>query len=394
MLHGTRRWNRDHSDELQSAWMNGTGLLVWDTVFGIGVDWCPRDAATLRRMTRVQRAASAILLEGEWAPLVDAHPSALAAGVFVSRWSAAEGTLWTVVNRGDEDWIGPVLAEPPRTPLWDVTAGAETGDVVTVPARGVLGLLSAEREPAWLLELLLTQAADRFDVSAEAPRRVSVPVVAPRRTTGTAEPDAVRVPAGPHRIRSTWRRRESGIDDDAPYLEEWKPLPPRLHDPQEREIEVDLLAVRVARREVSVAEFAEFLDATGYEPRIDHRFLIGTRSPQEPVTGVALEDARAYAAWRGARLPTEHEWQVAAEAGVDRRDPLVWNWTESERTDGATRWCVLKGGCATAITGSDWYLDGGPQDPTFTLKLLLPGLGLDRSPSIGFRVAWEPATDA
>jgi formylglycine-generating enzyme required for sulfatase activity len=105
---------------------------------------------------------------------------------------------------------------------------------------------------------------------------------------------------------------------------------------------------------------------------------------------VGLEDARAYAAWLGARLPTEFEWQVAASVpGFRRATPLVWNWTESEHTDGVTRFVMLKGGSDHETVGSDWYVDGGPRDPSFSLKFLLPGLGVDRSPSIGFRLAWE-----
>ena len=48
MLHHTRRWNRSHSDELRSAWLNGVGMLVWENVFGAWVGWSERDRRTLR----------------------------------------------------------------------------------------------------------------------------------------------------------------------------------------------------------------------------------------------------------------------------------------------------------------------------------------------------------
>jgi Sulfatase-modifying factor enzyme 1 len=109
-----------------------------------------------------------------------------------------------------------------------------------------------------------------------------------------------------------------------------------------------------------------------------------------PLTDVSLDEAREYAATLGARLPTEFEWQLAATDPAFRRaEPLVWNWTESEHSDGITRFAVLKGGCAYVAEGSEWYFDGGPRPPEFSAKLLLAGLGVDRSPSIGFRLAWD-----
>ena len=106
-----------------------------------------------------------------------------------------------------------------------------------------------------------------------------------------------------------------------------------------------------------------------------------------PLTGLSLAEARAYAAAAGARLPTEDEWQIAAEAGLlERVQPLVWNWTESEHTDGRTRFAILKGGAAFCAEGSDWYVDGGPQAPDYSLQLLLAG-PLQRSSRIGFRLA-------
>jgi hypothetical protein len=328
MLHHTRRWNRDHLEELQSAWLNGVGVLVWENVFGAWVGWNERDKELLRAMLPVQRRHADLLATGEWTPLA-AHSED--AQVVASRWTDGETTLWALANRG----------------------GAFAGRVgeleIELPPGGIAAFAGLE-------QVMVAGGGD-----TAFPARESVRVPAPVVRVETAPEGFAAVEPQP--LTAVFRRRETANYGEAAYVEEWKPLPPRLHDFVEVERPAPRGRFAVSRREVA--------DADG-----------------RPLTGLDLAEARAYAASVGARLPTEDEWQLAAEAGLlERLEPVVWNWTESEHSDGRTRFAILKGGAAWRAEGSDWYVDGGPQDPSYSLKLLLLGGGLARSATIGFRLA-------
>ena len=321
MLHHTRRWNRDHLEELHSAWLNGVGMLVWENVFGAWVGWSERDKGLLRAMLPIQRRHSELLATGEWTPLAAASPDTR---VVASRWADGETTLWALANRG-EAYAGPV------------------GELeVEIPAGGIAAFLDSEQ--------IMVAGGGDASFPARKAARVPAPVV-----RVDAIPDGF-VAVEPRPSTAVFRRRETGTYGEAPYVEEWKPLPPRLHD---------------------------FVEVERPAPR--GRFAISVRDVK---LGLDLSEARAHAASVGARLPTEDEWQLAAEAGVlDLSGPRVWNWTESEHSDGRTRFVILKGGSDWKAEGSDWYVDGGPQEPAYSLKLLLVGGGLARSERIGFRLA-------
>ncbi|NEE00953.1 formylglycine-generating enzyme family protein [Phytoactinopolyspora halotolerans] len=406
ILHHTRRWHRSHLEELHSAWLNGSGMLVWENVFGVWVGWSERDRSVLRAMRRVQATHRAWLQSEHWTPLAD-HPGG-DVPVYASRWEHRGVVLWTVVNTGG-DYDGPWLAA--EVPGDAGFAELATGAALTVSADAGGRTVVGGRLPAGGIAAVITgdvgigaaprgsemSLADDVSFPARAAVRTSVP-----RATWTAPtvPDGMeRVPSGRYELVVHHRVRETGVYGEAPYVDEWKPLPPRLHHTGTLHRVVTIGDVAIGRREVTNAEFAAFVRATGYRPVRAERFLshfVDGAPPagreDEPVTHVELDDARAYARWAGLRLPTEDEWQVAGEAGLlQRGSPAVWNLTESEHTDGRTRFLILKGGSGWRADGSDWYFDGGVRAPDFSVKYLRCGAGLDRSPSVGFRCAVDLA---
>jgi sulfatase modifying factor 1 len=387
MLHHTRRWHRDHLDELHSAWLNGAGVLVWESVFGVWVGWNERDRSVLRAMRRVQATHAEWLRAEDWQPLAD-HPGAGA--VYASRWVHDGHPLWTVANRGG-DHDGPWLVTGPRPGrrYVDLVTGAELtvterpGGRVAVGGPLPAGAVAAVFVTGTAVPRHAPPAGD-----ASFPARAAVRIPAPWAPQDAVPLRMAAVRGGRYDLTVVHRVRETGLYGEAPYVDEWKPLPPRLHHTATLRRTVRLGRFAIDTHEITHEQYARFLHATGYRPVRPERFTAGRGPSAAPVTGVDLADARAYAAWAGLRLPTEDEWQVAAEAGLlGHGTPRVWNLTESEHTDGRTRFVILKGGADHRAEGSDWYFDGGPQPPPVSVKLLLLGAGLTRSDAIGFRCA-------
>ncbi len=189
---------------------------------------------------------------------------------------------------------------------------------------------------------------------------------------------------------------------------------------------------------VTAQNYSDYLKATGFAPRDAYRWLLnwnGKRTPPPaladvPVTYVSLNEARAYCAWKGARLPHEHEWQYAAQ-GVDGRQypwgndkdqskyptmedgndfqgpakvtafspaggsPFgvmdlvgnVYQYTD-EFQDDHTRAVVLRGGSNYRPTGSLWYLPQALELGSHE-KYFLMDDRYERAGTIGFRCLFD-----
>jgi len=180
---------------------------------------------------------------------------------------------------------------------------------------------------------------------------------------------------------------------------------------------------------VTNAQYYEFLQSTGYRPVDTTRYLRNWeldiyKQGQEkyPVVYLSYEDMRAYAKWAGKRLPTQAEWQLAAQ-GTDKRKwpwgnefhgtlcnnafnkptPVdafskgaspygvndmvgnVWQMTNDLYFNGSYYFSVIRGGSFYQPDSSWWYIQGGPQPLDKTQIMLFVSPGFDRNATVGFR---------
>jgi len=186
--------------------------------------------------------------------------------------------------------------------------------------------------------------------------------------TGHAALGADDVPAG--MVRIPGGRSRIGSSDGEP-----SERPP---------FELDMQAFFLDVHPVTVAEFRRFADATGYATQserfgasgvfdvssgtwslIDHANWRQPRGPaapaavdDHPVTQVSWNDAVAYCAWAGKRLPTEVEWEHAARSGA--KAPTRYAWGDALVVDGHYMANTWQGHFPDYNTASDGYLYTSP----------------------------------
>ena len=187
------------------------------------------------------------------------------------------------------------------------------------------------------------------------------------------------------------------------------------------------------RYPVTNKEFYEFINKSGYIPNDTNNYLkhwtdnkYKDCDADKPVVYVGFEDAKACAKWQGKRLPTETEWQYAAQGTSgqlwpwgekfdstlcnnnlgyitpvhnfpDGKSPFsiedmsgnIWQMTSDLYDNGSYYFIMIRGGSYYNPTSSWWYVQGGPQRLDKRQMLLLIGPGLNRNATVGFRCVMD-----
>lgn len=109
------------------------------------------------------------------------------------------------------------------------------------------------------------------------------------------------------------------------------------HAPDERPSHpFTLPAYYIDKYEVTNAQYKKFCDETHRPyPKVDldANYFVGF--PAHPVLGVTIDDAAAYAAWTGKRLPTEEEWEKAASWDAVTHKKRMYPWGDEFLSENA-----------------------------------------------------------
>lgn len=261
-------------------------------------------------------------------------------------------------------------------------------------------------------------------------RRISTSV---KTNLSVAHPnDMVLIPSGIFHFKSTHG------DDFIPYPN------------QDEDSVFSIGSFYMDKYPVTNKQFKQFIESSGYLPSdtinylkhwVHHQLPVALEN--YPVIHISYEDAKAYAKWAGKRLPTEIEWQYAAQTkdgnewpwkqlipvkrkeevitqtltvsyieGLDsnfcnigngKLEPVgqypkganpfglqdltgsVWQLTNDLYQCGNYQYIMMKGGSYFKPSSSWWYVQSGPRELHYRQYLLRVSQGFERNATVGFR---------
>lgn len=490
-------WKEPIQREYAVAFFNGYGTEI--NQFPPGhPDWEAAQYKYLAKTTRILRENTSVFTDGKLTPLVQtSHDS-----IWVNRWDGGDKKLYTLFSLKPEGFNGTLFMTVPRkgfhfVDLWhhreitpkdgwieaetaafdksrlgsnnegEVDAIAELPEIISYHHRGNELTASAPRG-----ELRLW--AGNPDLEKESVRLRNGELVFLNEKFGRYEGkfvlqlfensellDEVVIPFRPGTARLVSKKETTRPADKVPQGMVPIPAGTFVFNPthgdefisypyEDNGNKFEMRSFYMDKFPVTNSQFKNFLDASGYKPSVAENFLKhwkGGAPPRGeenfPVVYVSYEDAKAYAEWAGKRLPTEIEWQYAAQTpalnewpwkqtkpvtrkeqyvnetltvsaleGIDPKfcnlgngkpyavgkypkgvNPFgledlvgcVWQLTQDVYENGSYRFIIMKGGSYFKPSSSWWYVQGGPRELHYRQYLLRVSQGFERNATVGFR---------
>ena len=133
---------------------------------------------------------------------------------------------------------------------------------------------------------------------------------------------------------------------------------------------VDKIPLDAEVHVVTHGDFGRFLAETGAERP---QYFVDTPEIEgQPLIMVSHAQARAYCAWRGGRLPSDHEWSIVSRERWCLDLGRVWEWTADASPSGGF-----------VVRGGPWRNQSGPGLPDHASWETAP------SPDVGFRCVFD-----
>jgi formylglycine-generating enzyme required for sulfatase activity len=413
--HYIKRMTKERKPILSHTWINGQGIQLWENIFGTMNLWNSAHRQWLRKMNTIWKAYGKLYLTDDWKPFIPLDNK----NVLASQWQADGNVITNFVDTtGIATTFNIEVAPGENLQFFDLWNGEELKSFkengksyvnIKVNDFGCLLQTSDVSEKlAGLLQFQKKEISTPLPVNDKYEQELSLkePIKFTYKKTENSgfTPELLEVEGGLRTFtgKHIWREGRCYPNRDAKHNHDlvitFENGAQRITHTHQKNISSFALMPRV----VTNRQFSDFLKSSGYKPRFPENFLKhwnGIICPDsildEPVVYVSLEDARTFAEWAGMRLPTEWEWQLAAETLNDKFTfNEVFEWNESERFDGYNRFVTLRGGCSHWVTPSSWwYLPsapygeraGGPQKFDSHVKYFLMYPGIDRASTIGFR---------
>ncbi len=416
--HYIKRGKAHRKQELTHAWINGQGIMVWENLFGTMNLWHAKDRQTLRKMNAIWKKLGLMYISDDWQAFIPTSNK----NVFASQWTKNNQKIFNIVNTDSlpTDFQLSVTnqSDYEYLDLWNgkkITPQKQGNKTVLNLSIDNFGCILQVKKPNNSFDKLMAiqqkETAKKLPEPENDPHMQELSLKYPltydyneNHRPENLDIKLIPVQGGTETFtaKHIWREGQCYPNVDAKNNHD---LVIKHEKGANRVIHTHTASLsdfEIMPRVVTNAQFEKFLTTTNYKPRFKNNFLKhwnGKQCPEniknEPVVYISLSDARAYADWAGMQLPTEWEWQLAAQQlGENFIFNEVFEWNESERFDGFNRFVNLRGGAKDwKLPSSWWYLPsapygqvaGGKQAYTSHCKYFLMYPGLDRASTIGFR---------